>query len=93
MCTLPSANVPARVAELDELVAASVRGVSRLDARRLRLELEPGPDVAEKAARFAARETVCCSFFTFTLTVDGTGQRLDVSVPPEHAGVLDALAS
>lgn len=93
VCTLPSADVPARAAELDELVAASVRDASRLDAGRLRLELDPGPDVAGKAARFAARETACCSFFTFTLTVDDAGLRLDVAVPPERASVLDALMS
>jgi len=43
-----------------------------------------------------ARETACCSFFTFTITpqtpADGEAMVLDVEVPPSYADVLDSLA-
>ncbi|MCP9949591.1 hypothetical protein [Actinomadura madurae] len=49
--------------------------------------------VAGRAAELAARETGCCSFFTFTLTATGGELTLDVSAGDRHAGVLDALTS
>ncbi|RDI34508.1 hypothetical protein DFR72_101256 [Lentzea flaviverrucosa] len=39
------------------------------------------------------RETGCCSFFTFELTVTGGGVTLAISVPDSRAEVLDALAA
>ena len=92
-CILPTAERPIRVAEFDSLLGTAVRGVDRMDENRLRLELDPSPDIAGRAARLAATETGCCSFFTFTLTADGAGVRLDVSVPEGRADVLDALAA
>ncbi|HEX6338769.1 MAG TPA: hypothetical protein VFZ85_17580 [Jiangellaceae bacterium] len=92
-CTLPTAERPIRVAEFDALLGTAVRGVARMDETRLRLELDPSPDVAGQAAQLAAKETGCCSFFTFTLTADGAGVRLDVAVPEGRTDVLDALAS
>lgn len=91
-CTLPTAERPIRVAEFDTLLGTAVRGVDRMDETRLRLELDPSPDIAGRAAQLAAKETGCCSFFTFTLTADGAGVRLDVAVPEGRTDVLDALA-
>ena len=43
-----------------------------------------------------ARETECCSFFTFTITpeptVDGETIVLDIEVPQAYADVLESLA-
>ena len=91
-CTLPTAERPLRLAEFDALFTESARGVRRVSPEVLRFELMLGPDVAARAAELAARETSCCSFFTFTLTVDGAGLRLDVAVPGARSDVLDALA-
>lgn len=91
-CTLSTVERPVRVAEFDALLGGSVRRAARRDAGRLRLELDPSPDVAATAANLAARETACCSFFTFTLTASGGALRLDVAVPEAHTDVLDALA-
>ncbi|MEW9553642.1 hypothetical protein [Nonomuraea sp. NPDC050783] len=90
-CTLPTAERPPRVAEFDELFAGAVRAVRRPGRERLRLELAFSPGNAARAAELTARESGCCSFFTFTLTVADGGLALEVAVPPEHAGVLDAL--
>ena len=39
----------------------------------VRFELRADPEVAARAASLAAKETGCCSFFTFDLTIsDGT---------------------
>lgn len=92
-CTLPTVERPTRVAEFDSLLGTAVRGVDRIAETRLRLELEPSPEVAGQAAQLAAKETGCCSFFTFTLTADGAGVRLDVAVPDGQTDVLDALAA
>jgi hypothetical protein len=75
------------------LFAESVRKIERPAADHLRLTLEPTPTVAAQVAELAVREAACCLFFTFTLTADGDGLRLDVAVPDRHSAVLDALAA
>ncbi|GAA2296328.1 hypothetical protein GCM10010149_50910 [Nonomuraea roseoviolacea subsp. roseoviolacea] len=90
-CTLPTAERPLRVAEFDALFAEAVREVRRPAPERLRLELVFSPDNAARAAGLTARESGCCSFFVFTLTVSGGGLALEVAVPPGRTGVLDAL--
>ena len=91
-CTLPTAERPLRLDEFDALFAEATRGVRRVSAERLRVELAPDPGVAARAAELAVRETSCCSFFTFTVTADAGGLRLDVTVPDGRTDVLDALA-
>ena len=76
----------------DGLFADAVRGVERIAADRLHLELRAEPAVAGRAAELAAAETGCCSFFTFVLTVTGGSAGLDIVVPATHIAVLDALA-
>jgi hypothetical protein len=90
-CTLPTAERPLRVAEFDTLFAA-VRSLERPDPTRLRLILADAPGRAELVRDLAARESACCSFFTFRLTA-GDPLRLDISVPPAHVAVLAALAT
>lgn len=89
-CTLPTAERPARGAEFDDLFAAGLREQQRLGPTLLRWRLDPA---AEAAARdLTARETQCCSFFTFTFAADGAGVTVTVEVPAEYASVLDGLA-
>jgi len=92
-CTLPAAELPVRLAEFDGLFAEAVRGVQRPVPERLRLVLAAAPAVAARAADLVARETGCCAFFAFTLTISDGTLLLDVAVPPAQAEVLDALAS
>lgn len=89
-CTLPTAERPLRLAELDDLFATAVRGQQRLSATRLRWRLDPA---AEPTARdLTSRETECCSFLTFTFASTNGAVQLDVEVPVAHVDVLDALA-
>ena len=94
--TLPGAGRPLRLAEFDALFTA-VRRVEILGPAHARLHLTGPAGLAATARDLTARETECCSFFSFTITTDGTGAtdgedlRLDVQVPDRYAGVLAAL--
>jgi hypothetical protein len=90
-CTLPTAEQPLRIAEFDDLFAASLRGLERVAPTRLQLRLDAGNEPI--ARDLTARETSCCSFFAFDYTHAGGGELLlDVTVPQAHVAVLDALA-
>jgi hypothetical protein len=90
-CTLPTADRPLRVAEFDDLFARAT-DVDRRSATELRVVLAGGDDLLERARDVAARETACCSFFSFTLAGGGGRVQLDVTVPAARTDVLDALA-
>ena len=92
-CTLPTADQPLRVAELEALFATAVRHVDRLGDRRARLHLA-GPAGLEATVRdLVARETECCSFFAFTISGTADAVTLDVEVPATQVGVLEGLLS
>ncbi|HYN72696.1 MAG TPA: hypothetical protein VES60_09360 [Nakamurella sp.] len=90
-CTLPTADRPLRVAEFDDLFVTEVRSVTRESNVRAIFELGADPEVAATAANLTARESQCCTFWTFTLTMTGGRVTLDVSVPAGQHAVLDAL--
>jgi hypothetical protein len=92
-CTLPTAERPMRAGEFGDLFADTVLKADRPEAGRLRLALRPGRETASRAAALTAAETECCSFFTFTLTVESDSLSLDISVPPSRTEILDALAA
>jgi hypothetical protein len=89
-CTLPTAEQPLRVAEFDALFSAALRDSNRPAPTMLRLLLDRP---AEAAARdLAARETACCSFFTFAFDERDGQLVMTVTVPAAHIDVLDGLA-
>jgi hypothetical protein len=92
-CSLPTAEQPLRVAEFDDFFADAVRNTDRVTPTKLRLELIPDAEVAQRAGGLIARETDCCSFFTFVITAGGDGMTLEIQVPDAYAHVLDALAA
>ncbi len=89
-CTLPTAERPLRLAEFDELFAAVGR-VEPLTATHARLHLTGPSDLADQVRDLTARETECCSFFTFTVTPAPSGVLLEVEVPAAYATVLASL--
>ena len=90
-CTLPTAEQPLRIAEFDDLFATGLLGLERLTPTRLRLRLNAG--IEATARDLTARETSCCSFFSFDYTAGPGGELLlDVTVPHAHVAVLDSLA-
>lgn len=90
-CTLPTVDQPLRRAEFDDLFARDVVGINRRSAHGVGFELRPEPEVAARAAGLAAKETGCCSFFTFDLTIADGKVEMVVSTGPEHDAVLEAL--
>ncbi|WTX00041.1 hypothetical protein OG216_44820 [Streptomycetaceae bacterium NBC_01309] len=97
-CTLPSREQPLRVAEFDALFATSLIGLERPEPTRARLALSA--DAEERARDLAARETGCCSFFTFSFDRTpavgpggGGAVSMDVAVPEAYVAVLDALVA
>ncbi|MDX6236663.1 MAG: hypothetical protein QOG10_1478 [Kribbellaceae bacterium] len=91
-CALPTAEQPLRIAEFDDLFAASLRDLERLAPTRLQLRLDAASEAI--ARDLTARETSCCSFFAFDYTPATGGELLlDVTVPQAHVTVLDALAA
>lgn len=91
-CVLPSVQRSLRVAEFDALFAAELRGSERLAPKRLRLVFDAGAEA--EVRELAARETECCSFFSFSFQpLDGGRLAMEVSVPAAHVGVLDALTA
>ncbi|HZJ04341.1 MAG TPA: hypothetical protein VFD59_02590 [Nocardioidaceae bacterium] len=92
-CTLPSIEQPLRQAEFDDLFAHDVLTVHQTSPREMRLDLRPEPDVAARAARLAAKEAGCCSFFSFDLSISDGSVVLVVSIAPGHEPVLAALVA
>ena len=94
-CTLPTEEQPVRLAEFDHLFRTAVRAVESPAPTHARLRLTGPPGLTATVRDLTARETGCCSFFTFTIktesAVRGEALTLDVTVPAEHTGVLAAL--
>lgn len=92
-CTLPTAERPLRRAEFDSLFANDVVGLVHESAQRVRLELRADPEVAARAADLSVKETGCCSFFAFDLSIADGHVTLTISAPEPHASVIAALAA
>ena len=98
-CTLPTSERPLRVAEFDDLFAASLRTVERPPgaATRARLLLAGDEGLRNRVQRLADAETSCCSFFTFTITTlpgdDSATVALDIEVPVARTDVLTLLVA
>ncbi len=91
-CTLPTVEQPLRVGEFDALFAERLLRVEHHGPHEVSLVLRGGTGVAERVADLAARETSCCSFFSFEVEPDADEVVLRVKVPQAYAGVLAALA-
>ncbi len=91
-CTLPTVEQPLRRREFDGFFAEDVLSVDQVTPREVRFALRAEPEVAGRAAKLAAEETGCCSFFAFDLTITDGKVDLVVSTKPPHETVLAALA-
>lgn len=90
-CSLPTPEQHLRAAEVDALFANALVAVETPDATTAVLRLAPG--AAARASDLAARETACCSFFSFDIAEHDDGAVVvTVTVPPSRADVLAGLA-
>ena len=87
-CTLNSAEMRERLAEWRGLRDRS-EAFETL-AGGFRLVLDPSESVAA-VADLIARESECCSFYTFILSIDGPKRRLDVSAGPGGGEAVRAV--
>ncbi len=90
-CTLPTAERPLRVAEFDDLAAAARGPAERPDPTELRIPLPAGDEVLSGVRDLLARETACCSFFSFEVRPSSSGTEVRVRVPESQTAVLDAM--
>ena len=94
-CTLPTAERPLRLAEFDDLFTG-LTSLDRLSPVHVRMHLVGAAGLEDTVRDLTARETECCSLFTFTATPIPSADRdrltLDVEVPSAHTTVLEALA-
>ena len=92
-CTLPTLERPLRRSEFDDLFSRDTLTVVRESPDRIRLELRPDPIAAARAADLAAKESGCCSFFTFQLAIADGQVSLMMRTAPAHRAVLDVLVA
>lgn len=92
-CSLPAAEQPLRAAEFDALFREDVQAVRRVSPTRVVLLLRASPDAAGRAAGLGARESACCSFFSFELVIGDGQTTFAVGVPPSQSAALAALAT
>ena|SRR5690606_21499650 len=107
-CTLPTAERPLRLAEFTEVFRSSLVAIDQRGPQRARLILHGRPELADTVRDLAARETECCSFFTFGVQVHELGSvhealttgesreveiLLDAEVPAAYANVLSGLVN
>lgn len=94
-CTLPTVERPLRVTEFADLFATTVLAVVRNSPTSLRIVMHGDRATETTARELAARETECCSFFTFAFERADVHQvaalALTITVPTAHVAVLDGL--
>ena len=91
-CSLPIADQPGRVAEWDALFRTAVREIEAVPGG-VRFGLDRSRADVAGVADLADRESQCCAFFTFGVTVATDALALSVDADPEHAEVVAALAA
>ena len=93
-CTLPTVERPLRLAEFDDLFAATLQAIERSDNAHARLLLAGDEALVERTQRLAEAESSCCSFFTFGVShVEGGLVAFDIEVPPAYSDVLAGLVA
>lgn len=89
-CTLPTVDQPLRVREFANLLTTVLTDLDRVDDTTLDLWLRDEPGLEDSVEALTARESACCSFFTFALD-RADGLTLRVQVPAAYVDVLDGL--
>ena len=89
VCTLEPDAAPERLREWQSVL-------DHVETRRaipdgVTLRFPRDPDVLAVLASVAAKEVACCSFFTFTLTIDAGGASLAVAAPADAVPLVREL--
>ena len=89
-CTLTAEAIVDRRAEWEGFLSTMVHSVDYQGSHAI-LTLRSGSDPLLMGADLAEREKTCCTFFDFSIELDGSGARLHVGVPPEAEPILAGL--
>jgi hypothetical protein len=89
-CTLPTAEQPLRVHELQALLGDALLDAQVLAPTHVVLWLRPR--AAAQVRDLVARESDCCAFFTFDVREGEHAVEVNVRVPAAYADVLTGLA-
>lgn len=92
-CTLPTEARPLRRSEFDDLFAKDVEAIRQSTPLEVHFDLRAEPEVAGRAAALAVKETGCCSFFRFNLTITDGKVAMVVATEALHENVLAALTA
>lgn len=92
-CTLPTIERPLRLGEFDALFAEDLLAVNVLTPTSAQFTLRLAPEVAGRAAHLATKESRCCSFFHFDLTITSAALTLTVNADHPHEPVMAALVN
>jgi hypothetical protein len=89
-CTLTADAAIDRLAEWESFLSTGVQGVAT-ETNGATLTLLGGSEVLLTATDLAEREKACCSFFAFSIELDGIESRLHIEVPSEAEPILSHL--
>lgn len=88
-CSLPTVERPLREREFDDLFREELHAAVSISP--VQAEFRLNRESRARAEELVARETECCSFFTFALTDDAEHLTMTVGVPDRHSDVLSGL--
>lgn len=88
-CSLEAGAVPDLISDWQALLARALRR-EPIDGG-VAVTFDASPDLVAEAARLAAAEQECCTFFTFTLRMTTGHLRLEVQAPEDAADVVAAM--
>jgi hypothetical protein len=91
-CTLTADAMVDRLAEWRAVFSTMVEKVERHE-HQATLTLSGGRDALLTVVDLAEREKACCSFFEFSIELEGFDARLHVEVPAEADQILTDLLS
>ncbi|HYV14932.1 MAG TPA: hypothetical protein VE972_02815 [Conexibacter sp.] len=89
-CSLPTHELPARLAEIGAVGRAALRA-KQLNGARAILRFERHPGIHERLAAIVAAEARCCAFLTMTLTETPAEITLTIAAPTGAEHVLQGL--
>jgi hypothetical protein len=90
-CTLEGDALPERLREWQAVFEHVETRRATPDGVTLRFPSDP--DVLAAVSAVAAKEVACCSFFTFTLTIDAQVAWLSVGAPADAVPLVRTLFS
>src|SRR5947208_942016 len=91
-CSLSAAELPARLAEMNDLGRSALVSVERTKTTAV-LRFRQGAETGERLAAIVAAEARCCAFLDMMLGETGDAISLTVSAPTEAAPVQGELVA